>query len=175
VPLLAIGRHRGGGEGAEAGAGGRVGDGAGREKKPGGCDCCAGQERNSRAHPCPPTRHIPQGSFNEINLIMEFKFAEPNVMHLLFTPLLEYRMHGESTRPNTTVVLFEDLSAKGIVLMRGEFDPRKPLIGLEEARTHVQKLRGADPESERGKRRRQLIEALSIGSLRFDVNKLMEK
>jgi ATP synthase mitochondrial F1 complex assembly factor 1 len=74
---------------------------------------------------------------------------------------------------------FEDLSAdKGIVLMRGEIDAKQHVIGLEDARAlvmHVQKLYGADMESERGKIRRQLIEDFSKGSLEFDVNRLVEQ
>jgi ATP synthase mitochondrial F1 complex assembly factor 1 len=111
---------------------------------------------------------------------MQFKFAEANVTHLLFTSLLEYKTHGEFARPHTTVMHFEDLSEdKGIVLMRGEVDAeQKRVVGLDEARSlvmHVQKLYGADPESERGKIRRGLIDAFSRGSTDFDVTRLMDE
>lgn len=111
---------------------------------------------------------------------MQFTFAEANVTHLLFTSLLEYKTHGEFARPHTTVMHFEDLAGdKGIVLMRGEVDAeQKRVVGLEEARSlvmHVQKLYGADPESERGRIRRRLIEGFSRGSPDFDVTRLMDE
>jgi len=110
---------------------------------------------------------------------MEFKFSEAKVAHLLFTSLLEYKTRGEYARPHTTVMHFEDLSDEmGIVLMRGEIDAKQRVIGLEDARTlvmHVQKLYGADAESERGKARRQLIADFSKGSAEFDVNRLMDE
>ena len=110
---------------------------------------------------------------------MEFKFSEANITHLLFTSLLEYKTHGEYARPHTTVTHFEDLSDEmGIALMRGEIDAEQRLIGLEDARTlvmHVQKLYGADVDSERGRTRRQLIEEFSKGSEEFDVNRLMDE
>jgi hypothetical protein len=40
---------------------------------------------------------------------------------------------------------------------------------------HVQKLYGADPESERGSIRRGLIEGFSRGSPDFDVTRLMDE
>jgi ATP synthase mitochondrial F1 complex assembly factor 1 len=111
---------------------------------------------------------------------MQFKFAEANVTHLLFTSLLEYKTHGEFARPHTTVMHFEDLAEdKGIVLMRGEVDAeQKRVVGLEEARSlvmHVQKLYGADPDSERGRIRRGLIESFSRGSTDFDITRLMDE
>src|SRR5947207_10507621 len=91
---------------------------------------------------------------------MQFKFPETNVTHILFTSLLEYKTHGEFARPHTTIMHFEDLvEEKGIVLMRGEVDGEQRLIDLDNARTlvmGVQKLYGADSESERGRNRREL-------------------
>jgi ATP synthase mitochondrial F1 complex assembly factor 1 len=110
---------------------------------------------------------------------MQFKFPEANVTHILFTSLLEYKTHGEFARPHTTVMHFEDLAEeKGIVLMRGEVDGQQRGIGLADATTlvmGVQKLYGADIQSERGIYRRKLIEEFSKGSQEFDVNKLMEE
>jgi ATP synthase mitochondrial F1 complex assembly factor 1 len=110
---------------------------------------------------------------------MQFKFPVRNVTHVLFTSLLEYKTHGEFARPHTMVMHFEDLAEeKEVVLMRGEIDLSQNLIGLDEAMLlvmGVQKLYGADPESERGRLRRKLIEEFSSGSENFDVNILMDE
>lgn len=111
---------------------------------------------------------------------MQFKFPESNVTHILFTSLLEYKTHGEFARPHTTVMHFEDLAEeKGIVLMRGEIDgEQKGGVSLNDARTlviGVQKLYGADGESERGRKRRELIEEFTRGSQEFDISKLMDE
>jgi len=110
---------------------------------------------------------------------MEFKFPQPNVSHILFTSLLEYKTHGEFARPHTTIMHFEDLADEhGIVLMRGEMDSNSRVVSLDDARMlimHVQKLYGSDPESERGRRRRKLIEEFAKGSETFDVNILMDE
>jgi ATP synthase F1 complex assembly factor 1 len=110
---------------------------------------------------------------------MQFKFPEANVTHILFTSLLEYKTHGEFARPHTTVMHFEDLAAvTEIVLMRGEIDSGQRVIGLDDARMlvmSVQKLYGADAESERGKNRRKLIEEFTKGAQEFDVKRLMDE
>ncbi len=110
---------------------------------------------------------------------MEFKFPEPRVTHILFTSLLEYKTHGEYARPHTTIMHFEDLSnEQGIVLMRGEMDPTSKVVSQDDARLlvmHVQKLYGSDPEHERGKSRRKLIENFSKGSGEFDVALLIDE
>jgi ATP synthase mitochondrial F1 complex assembly factor 1 len=110
---------------------------------------------------------------------MQFKFPEKNVTHILFTSLLEYKTHGEFSRPHTTVMHFEDLAKeKGIVLMRGEVDAEQRGIGLDDARTlvmSVQKLYGADEGSERGRVRKGLIEEFSKGSEKFDIRELMDE
>jgi len=110
---------------------------------------------------------------------MQFKFPERNVSHLLFTSLLEYKIHGEFARPHTTIMHFEDLKdEKGIVLMRGEVDVQQKAIGLDEASAlvmSVQRLYGADERSEGGRNRRTLIEAFTKGSEEFNVDKLMDE
>jgi ATP synthase mitochondrial F1 complex assembly factor 1 len=110
---------------------------------------------------------------------MQFKFPEANVTHILFTSLLEYKTHGEFARPHTTVMHFEDLSEeKGIVLMRGEVDGDQRGISLDDARTlliGVQKLYGAKMESERGPKRRKLIENFTRGSQEFDIRELADE
>lgn len=110
---------------------------------------------------------------------MQFKFPEQNVTHILFTSLLEYKTHGEFARPHTTIMHFEDLSEeKGIVLMRGEVDTLQKAITLDDASMlvmGVQKLYGADGQTERGRIRRRLIEQFTKGSEEFDHNKLMDE
>jgi len=110
---------------------------------------------------------------------MQFKFPERNVSHILFTSLLEYKLHGEFARPHTTIMHFEDLSEeKGIVLMRGEVDTVQKAFTLDDASLlviGVQKLYGADGQTERGKIRRGLIEQFTNGSEEFDHNKLMDE
>ena len=110
---------------------------------------------------------------------MQFKFPEAHVTHILFTSLLEYKTHGEFARPHTTVMHFEDLAEeKGIVLMRGEVDGKQRGVGLDDARTlvmGVQKLYGADMESEMGRNRRKLVEEFTRGSEEFDVGKLLDE
>jgi len=67
---------------------------------------------------------------------------------------------------------------KGIVLMRGEIDPGQRVVGLDDARMlmiGVQKLYGAEPDSERGRNRRKLIEEFTKGAEEFDVKKLMDE
>ena len=121
---------------------------------------------------------LPRDSGVEMHF-MQFKFPEANVTHILFTSLLEYKTHGEFARPHTTVMHFEDLAEeKGIVLMRGEVDAEQRGIGLDDARTlvmGVQKLYGADVETERGRNRRNLIEEFTRGSEEFDVSKLLDE
>ena len=121
---------------------------------------------------------LPRDSGVEMHF-MQFKFPEANVSHILFTSLLEYKTHGEFARPHTTVMHFEDLAEeKGIVLMRGEVDGEQRGIGLDDARMlvmGVQKLYGADVESERGRNRRKLIEEFTRGSDEFDVSQLLDE
>lgn len=110
---------------------------------------------------------------------MEFKFPKPKVTHIIFTSLLEYKTHGEYARPHTTIMHFEDFSdERGIVLMRGEMDPTLKAVSQDDARLlvmHVQKLYGSDPEHEKAKTRRKLIEDFTKGSGDFDVNILMDE
>jgi ATP synthase mitochondrial F1 complex assembly factor 1 len=110
---------------------------------------------------------------------MQFNFPERNVTHILFTSLLEYKTHGEFARPHTTIMHFEDLSdEKGVVLMRGEVDTVQKAVTLDDASMlviGVQKLYGADGQTERGRIRRALIEQFTRGSEEFDYNKLMDE
>jgi ATP synthase mitochondrial F1 complex assembly factor 1 len=121
---------------------------------------------------------LPRDSGVEMHFV-QFKFPEANVSHILFTSLLEYKTHGEFARPHTTAMHFEDLAEeRGIVLMRGEVDGEQRGIALDDARTlvmGVQKLYGADVESERGRNRTKLIEEFTRGSDEFDVNKLLDE
>jgi ATP synthase mitochondrial F1 complex assembly factor 1 len=121
---------------------------------------------------------LPRDSGIEMHF-MQFKFPEANVTHILFTSLLEYKTHGEFARPHTTVMHFEDLAEdKGIVLMRGEVDGEQRGVGLDDARMlvmGVQKLYGADLESERGRNRRKLVEEFTRGSEEFDISKLLDE
>jgi ATP synthase F1 complex assembly factor 1 len=109
----------------------------------------------------------------------QFKFAETNVTHILFTSLLEYKMHGEFARPHSTVMHFEDLADdKGIVLMRGEIDANQRVVGVDDALLlvmGVQKLYGTEPESERGRIRRKLVEQVTKGAEEFDIKILMDE
>jgi ATP synthase F1 complex assembly factor 1 len=123
---------------------------------------------------------IPLPRENGIEMhFMQFKFPEANVTHILFTSLLEFKTHGEFARPHTTVMHFEDLAEeKGIVLMRGEIDVGQRVVGLDDARMlmmGVQKLYGAEAESERGTNRRKLIEEFSKGAEEFDIKILMDE
>ena len=123
---------------------------------------------------------IPLPRENGIEMhFMQFKFPEANVTHILFTSLLEYKTHGEFARPHTTVMHFEDLAEeKGIVLMRGEIDVEQRVVGLDDARMlvmGVQKIYGAEAESERGRNRRKLIEGFSKGAEDFDIKILMDE
>lgn len=119
-----------------------------------------------------------RGSGLEMHL-MEFKFPESNVTHILFTSLLEYKTHGEFARPHTTVMHFEDLAMeKGVVLMRGEVEGDKHGVGLDDAGTlvmAVQKMYGADSDTERGRKRRSLLEKFTKGSDEFNVDRLMDE
>ncbi|KAJ1978927.1 hypothetical protein H4R34_003024 [Dimargaris verticillata] len=60
---------------------------------------------------------------------MEVYYAQFHFHQCFFTPLLEFKTHGESAKPYLTLTHYIDLLAdKGIVLMRGErTDSKTPL------------------------------------------------
>ena len=74
---------------------------------------------------------------------------------------------------------FEDFKDdKGIVLMRGEVDVQQKSISVDDATAlvmGVQKIYGADTESERGRHRRALIEKFTKGAEDFDIDNLMSE
>lgn len=107
--------------------------------------------------------------------LVQWQFVGPFTLHCIFTTLAEYKLHQEYARPHTTLIMHSDLLAdKNIALINGTVE-KDSAVGLNEAHLltlFLQKIYSADPVTETGKRRLELLNSFTSGDANFSVEKL---
>ncbi|KAF3940281.1 hypothetical protein ABW19_dt0209895 [Dactylella cylindrospora] len=112
---------------------------------------------------------------------LQWQFTSPTTSNVMFTSLIEYKLHGEFASPHTTVTHHLDISPeKGVVLLQGNVVENRG-VSVEEAKwllMALQKFYGAEEGSSSGEeagRRRELLRLFSEGKNEFDVQQLIKE
>lgn len=109
---------------------------------------------------------------------VQWAFVGPYTTHCMLTSLAEYKLHKEYAKPHTTLMFHQELVDDfGLVLMNGQVEDDVP-ISLDEAQLlvlNVQRFYGGLTESTGSERKLALLKAFTLGSLDFDMSKLIEE
>ncbi|RKP38597.1 ATP11 protein-domain-containing protein, partial [Dimargaris cristalligena] len=103
---------------------------------------------------------------------IEVYYCQFHFHQAYFTPLLEYKTHGESAKTYLTLTNYtEFLDSKGIVLMRGELtDPKLPL-SMDSA--HLLTLAVQQFYLTGSAAKKQLVEVFNNKPVEFDFDQLL--
>ncbi|KAJ1653102.1 hypothetical protein IWQ61_006704 [Dispira simplex] len=105
---------------------------------------------------------------------VEVYYAQFHYHQCFFTPLLEYKTHGESAKPYLTLSHYTELrDTKGIVLMRGELASSSLSLSLESAQLLALMLQQFYLTGSKAKRR--LVEEFNASPHKFDFNRVLEE
>ena len=148
---------------------------------------------NVRANPCfvlPLPRNV-EGTSSEAQSMsknhkeetgmelhyLQWQFVDSNTLHCMLTSLAEYKLHGQYSRPHTTLEFFTDLlEDKGLALMKGNIVPDSN-IQPHDAQLlllNIQRFYGALGEtSAMAQKRLKLLRAFNSGSSDFNVDTLI--
>ncbi|KAJ1923476.1 hypothetical protein IWQ60_005865 [Tieghemiomyces parasiticus] len=102
---------------------------------------------------------------------IEVYYCQFHFHQCYFTPLLEYKTHGESAKPYLTLTHYSDLKdSKGIVLMRGEIQDKCPLT-MDTA--HYLSLALQQFYLTGSPEKHQLVEDFNLRPSEFDFDRLV--
>ncbi|KAJ1654012.1 hypothetical protein IWQ61_005978 [Dispira simplex] len=105
---------------------------------------------------------------------VEVYYAQFHYHQCFFTPLLEYKTHGESAKPYLTLSHYTELrDTKGIVLMRGELASSSLSLSLESAQLLALMLQQFYLTGSKAKH--QLVEEFNTSPQNFDFNRVLEE
>ncbi|KAL9022526.1 MAG: hypothetical protein Q9185_000236 [Variospora sp. 1 TL-2023] len=107
---------------------------------------------------------------------LQFSFAAPDTVTVVFTHLAEYKLRGEFSQPHTTITMHTELMQdKGLVLMQGQVVDGRG-VTVEDARWLVlclQKFYSIDSGDHSG--RAKLLGMFSKGDIAFKIEELVEE
>ncbi|KAL8654144.1 MAG: hypothetical protein Q9210_001690 [Variospora velana] len=107
---------------------------------------------------------------------LQFSFAAPDTVTVMFTHLAEYKLRGEFSQPHTTITMHAELMQdKGLVLMQGQVVDGRG-VTVEDARWLVlclQKFYSIDSGDHYG--RAKLLQLFSKGDGAFKIEELVEE
>ncbi|ODV89616.1 hypothetical protein CANCADRAFT_141245 [Tortispora caseinolytica NRRL Y-17796] len=109
---------------------------------------------------------------------LQWSFPERHTVHLIITPLEEYKLHQEFARPHSMISFHSDLLShkKNVVLMAGQVDT--DVISTADVQfllLSMQKFYTADVSTPRGQRRLKLIADFYNGSPDFSYQTLLDE
>lgn len=111
---------------------------------------------------------------------VQWNFSGPQTVHVIFTTLAEYKLHGEFAKPHTTLTFHRELEHdKKIVLMNGllESDGNVSLAEAQMLILNLQNFYGglSENNSEKHAKKLKLLEAFNKGTDDFVLEELIKE
>lgn len=117
------------------------------------------------------------GDGYEIHFV-QWAFVGLHTTHCMLTSLAEYKLHGEYSKPHTTLMFHQELvEGTGLVLMNGRVEKDVPL-SMDEAQLlllNLQRFYGGMANSDGSQRKLKMLTAFGLGDESFDIQKLIDE
>lgn len=106
---------------------------------------------------------------------VQWNFTGPKTTHVIFTTLAEYKLHGEFSKPHTTLTFHKELAdLKKIVLMNGLIE-KEANVSLSEAQLLILNLQNFYGGLEGSESKLELLKAFNTGSDKFSIDALIKE
>ncbi|GMM36708.1 Atp11 protein [Saccharomycopsis crataegensis] len=105
---------------------------------------------------------------------VQWNFSGPDTVHVIFTSLAEYKLHGEFSTPHTTLTFHRELEKeKAIVLMNGLVEGEG--VTLSETQLLILNLQNFYGGLQKDANKLRLLEAFNKGTSEFSLEELIKE